>query len=79
MFVCSLHYENSVFFMDVNTQTKAVISWACVAVWFDLTFLKGGKRGVGVGVGDQHRMQNLQFWDSLLKIKFYLYTLIYHK
>lgn len=51
MFVCSLHYENSVFFMDVNTQTKAVISWACVAVWFDLTFLKGGKRGVGVGGG----------------------------
>lgn len=30
------------FFMDVNTQTKAVISWACV-VWFDLTFLREGR------------------------------------
>lgn len=67
MFVCSLHYENSVFFMDVNTQTKAVISWACVAVWFDLTFLREGRGGGQI----QHRMQNLQFWDSLLKIKFY--------
>lgn len=66
--VCMFTVREQRVFMNVNTQTKAVISLACVAVWFEFTFFEAG------GGQIQHRMQNLQFWNSLLKIKFYLYT-----